>query len=129
MQRGALERGVTTGLGKSKCPEEVSSDPSVVWLFPAASSACEKREKGGMCPRLVNSPLALHTDEQHRIVHAHLVNILKSSLMKNQSSMINHPLSDLISDNLGVPFCLNTTLCGGLGGSVLLASMVLFLPY
>lgn len=60
-----------------------------------------------MCPRLVNSSLALHTDEQHRIVHAHLVNILKSSLMKNQSSIINHPRSDLIRDNLGVPFCLN----------------------
>lgn len=94
-------------VSKGKCPEEVSSDPPVVWLFPAASSPCKKREKGGMCPRLVNSPLALHTDEQHRIVHAHLVNILKSSLMKNQSSIINHSRSDLIRDNLGVPFCLN----------------------
>lgn len=107
LQRGALEREVIMGLGKSKCPEEVSNDPPVVWLFPAASSPYKKREKGGMWPQLVNSPLALHTDEQHRILHAHLVNILKSSLMKNQSSIINRSLSDLIRDNLGVPFCLN----------------------
>lgn len=58
-------------------------------------------------PLACEQPSALHTDEQDRIVHAHLVNILKSSLMKNQSSIINHPRSDLITDNLGVPFCLN----------------------
>ena len=60
-----------------------------------------------MCPWLVNSSLALHTNEQHSIVCAHLVNILKSILMKTQSSVVNHPLADLIRGNLGVPFDLN----------------------
>lgn len=63
--------------------------------------------ESAMCPWLVNSSLALHTNEQHRIVHTYLVNILKSSLMKNQSSIINHPLANFIRGNLGVPFDLN----------------------
>lgn len=58
----------------------------------------------GMCPQLVNNSLALHTNEQHRTTHTHLVNILRSILMKNQGSIINCSLANLIRGNLVNPF-------------------------
>lgn len=43
-----------------------------------------------------SSSVAPHTKERHRNAHVHLVNILKSSLMKNPSSIINCPLANVM---------------------------------